>query len=266
MDILKRNKAPFSEAIWGALEEEAQAVFSKHLTGRKVVDFNGPHGLAFSGVNTGRVSGSKEKLAGASVGVRESLAVVELKVPFEIKESELELIMRGASAFNAEPIVQAARTLCEAENSLIFDGYKKASIGGVVESLEQKPVKVKGDDILPGVAEAVKTLANDQVEGPYALLIQPQYYAKLFSAAGNAGYPLTKKLSELLQGGEVLTVPTLTKGAMVMSLRGGDYEILSGVDIAMGYNKETASGHELFLFESLTFRINTPEAAIALEW
>ncbi len=266
MDILKRNKAPFSEAIWSTLEEEAQAVFAKHLTGRKVVDFDGPHGLAFSSVNTGRVTSAKEKLGGASVGVRESLAVVELKVPFEIKESELELLMRGANAFDAEPIVKAARALCDAENSLIFDGFKKAGIGGIVESLEQKPVKVKGDDILPGVAEAVKTLANDQVEGPYALLIQPQYYAKLFSVAGNAGYPLTKKLSELLQGGEVITAPALSKGAMVMSLRGGDFEILSGMDIGMGYQKETSSGHELFLFETLTFRIKTPEAAIALEW
>ena len=266
MDILKRNKAPFSAAIWSALESEAAAVFAKHLSGRKVVDFTGPNGLEFSGVNTGRVVATKEKLAQVLVGVRESLAVVELKVPFEIKESEIELILRGANAFDNASIVAAARALCDAENELVFEGYKKAGIAGLVDSLEQKPVKVKGDDILPGVAEAVKTLANDQVEGPYALLIQPQYYAKLFSAAGNAGYPLTKKLNELLQGGEVLTVPSLKKGAMVMSLRGGDYEILSGVDIAMGYNKETAEGHELFLFESLTFRVNTPEAAIALEW
>lgn len=266
MDILKRNKAPFSPAIWSVLEAEALAVFQKHLSGRKVVDYTGPAGLAFAGVNTGRAVASKEKLGSVSVSVRENLPVLELKVPFVVQESEIELILRGAPAFDNESIVKAAKTLCEAENALVFDGLKKEGIEGILSALCNPGVKVKGDDILPGVAEAVKELANAQVDGPYALLIQPQYYGKLFSVAGNAGYPLTKKLSELLKGGEVLPVPSLKKGAMVVSQRGGDYEILGGVDIAMGYNKETASGHELFFFETLTFRVNTPEAAVALEW
>lgn len=266
MDILKRNKAPFSAAVWGALETEAAAVFQKHLTGRKVVDYTGPAGLGFAGVNTGRAVAAKEKLGSVSVAVRENLPVLELKVPFVVKESEIDLILRGAPVFDNTSIVAAAKALCDAENALVFDGYKKEGIEGMVGALTNSAVKVKGDDILPGVAEAVKELVNAQVDGPYALLIQPQYYGKLFSVAGNAGYPLTKKLSELLKGGEVLPVPSLKKGAMVVSLRGGDYEILGGVDIAMGYNKELADGHELFLFETLTFRVNTPEAAVALEW
>lgn len=266
MDILKRRKAPFSDEVWGVLEEEARAVFARHLISRRVVDYIGEKGLDFAGVNTGAVTASKDKLGSVTVGVRQNLPVLELKVPFTIKESELDLILRGSNAFDNSSIVKAAKALCEAENSLVFDGFKKEGISGVVTSLELDSIKMKGDDILPGVADAIKTLKNNQVEGPYALLIQPQYYSKLFSLAGNDGYPVTKKLNELLQGGNVLPTPTLKNGALVVSLRGGDYEILGGVDIAMGYEKEVEGGYELFLFETLTFRVNTPEAAIALDW
>lgn len=265
MDILKRNRAPFDPAIWQVLESEAMAVFARHLTSRKVADYVGGNGLEFASVNTGKVNASKEKLAGVSVGVRESLPVLELKVPFVIKESEIELISRGASAFDNATIVKAAKDLCDAENALVFDGYKKEGIDGIVGALENS-IKMKGDDILPGVAEAVKTLKNNQVDGAYALLIQPQYYAKLFSLAGNNGYPVTKKLNEILGGGAVLPTPAIKNGALVVSLRGGDFEILGGVDISLGYNKEVDGGYELFLFETLTFRVNTPEAVVALDW
>lgn len=266
MDILKRKKAPFSDEIWSVLESEARAVFARHLTGRKVVDYVGEQGIEFAGINTGKVVASKEKLGSVGVGVRESLPVLELKVPFVIKEKELDLIIRGASQFDNSEIVKAAKALCEAENTIVFDGLKKEGIDGVVSLLELPAIKMKGDDLLPGVAEAVKTLKNSQVEGPYALLIQPQYYSKLFSLAGNDGYPVTKKLNELLKGGEVLPAPAIKNGALVMSLRGGDFEMIGGVDISMGFEKEVNGGYELFLFETLTFRVNTPEAAIALNW
>lgn len=41
MDILRRENAQFPASIWSAIEKEAGLVFGKHLTGRKVVDFNG---------------------------------------------------------------------------------------------------------------------------------------------------------------------------------------------------------------------------------
>ncbi|MDR0747332.1 MAG: bacteriocin family protein [Helicobacteraceae bacterium] len=265
MSLLKRHLAPFGEEVWSAIEGEAAAVFKRRLTSRKVADFKGGLGLAFAGANSGRVTAVKEKLRGATVGIRETLPVIELKVPFTLKRSETELLLREAGSFDNTAVVDAANALCAAENSLVFDGYK--NIDGIVSAVANAPVKVAGDDILTGVGEAIYALKNAHVGGKYALLIQPQYYAKLFTLSGSGGYPLTKKLGELLGGGEVIATGALKEGALVVSLRGGDYEILSGVDISIGYDGALPNGDcELFFFETLTFRVNTPEAAVKLSF
>ncbi|MDR1451413.1 MAG: bacteriocin family protein [Helicobacteraceae bacterium] len=263
MSILKRQLAPFGEKVWKAIEGEAKKVFKRRLTSRKIADYIGPKGLDFAAEGVGKVIALKEKLGGVSIGVREALKVLELKTHFVLKREEIDLIERDAKTFDDAAIVEAARAFSDAENAIVFDGFKTEGIDGVVSSLTQKPVKTHGDDILPAVAEAVRALRDEGVQGPYALAVQPQYYSKLFSAND---YPLTKKLSELLNGGKTINAPTLKEGALLVSLRGGDYEILGGIDISLGFEKETSAGVELFFFETFTFRVNTPEAAVALQW
>ena len=57
--------------------------------------------------------------------------------------------------------------------------------------------------------------------------------------------------------------PGLT-GAVVMSLRGGDFVFDSGQDISIGYDSHDAARVSLYLEESFTFRKATPEAAVVL--
>jgi uncharacterized linocin/CFP29 family protein len=264
MSILKRHLAPFGDKTWEAIEDEAKKVFARRLTSRKVADYLGAKGLEFAAVGTGKVTPLKEKLNGASIGVREALKVLELKTQFTLKQSEIDLIERGAKAFDNAAIVEAARALSDAENAIVFDGFKKEGIAGIASSLTQKPVKAQGDNILPAVSEAIRALRDEGVGGPYALVVQSQYYGKLFSLG--EGYPLNKKLNDLLDGGKAIGSTAIKEGALVISLRGGDYEILGGADISLGFDKETAQGAELFFFETLSFRVNTPEAAVALHW
>ncbi|HWN69016.1 MAG TPA: encapsulin, partial [Haliangium sp.] len=37
MDLLKRHLAPIVPAAWDAIDEEARAILSEHLAGRKLV-------------------------------------------------------------------------------------------------------------------------------------------------------------------------------------------------------------------------------------
>jgi uncharacterized linocin/CFP29 family protein len=47
-------------------------------------------------------------------------------------------------------------------------------------------------------------------------------------------------------------------------MRGGDFRLTVGRDIAIGYLGHTASSVELYLEESFTFEVLAPEAAIWL--
>ena len=51
---------------------------------------------------------------------------------------------------------------------------------------------------------------------------------------------------------------------MVVSLRGGDFLFESGQDLSIGYDHHDADEVHLYLEESFSFRVATPEAACAL--
>ena len=58
-------------------------------------------------------------------------------------------------------------------------------------------------------------------------------------------------------------IPGLQGGA-VISLRGGDFLFESGQDLAVGYDSHDADEVRLYIQESFSFRVATPEAACAL--
>jgi uncharacterized linocin/CFP29 family protein len=53
-------------------------------------------------------------------------------------------------------------------------------------------------------------------------------------------------------------------GAVVLSMRGGDFAFDSGQDISVGYESHDAEQVTLYLEESYSFRVLTPEAGVAI--
>jgi uncharacterized linocin/CFP29 family protein len=51
---------------------------------------------------------------------------------------------------------------------------------------------------------------------------------------------------------------------VVLSLRGGDFLFESGQDLSIGYARHDADMVQLYLEESFSFRVATPEAAVTL--
>jgi uncharacterized linocin/CFP29 family protein len=53
-------------------------------------------------------------------------------------------------------------------------------------------------------------------------------------------------------------------GAVVLTKRGGDFDLHLGQDVSIGYLNHTEKAVRLYLQESLTFLLLTTEAAVAL--
>jgi uncharacterized linocin/CFP29 family protein len=64
-------------------------------------------------------------------------------------------------------------------------------------------------------------------------------------------------------GGSIVWAPGL-KGGAVLSTRGGDFLFESGEDLSIGYRHHDDDAVHLYLEESFSFRVATPEAAVAL--
>ncbi len=62
-------------------------------------------------------------------------------------------------------------------------------------------------------------------------------------------------------GGPIVWAPAVD-GAVVVAMRGDDFRLTIGRDVAIGYLGHTAAVVELFLVESFTFEVLTPEAAV----
>jgi uncharacterized linocin/CFP29 family protein len=269
MDHLFRELAPVSSVGWTKIETEAKQTLKTMLAGRKLVDFKGPQGWEACSVATGRsdalASPSPASVEGPNVEarVRRVLPLVELRVPFEIRRSELAALDRGARDPDIDPAIEAARKIAIAENHTIFSGYPAAGIRGICEALTE-PAFSLGDDLESYpvlIATALTRLRDRGVNGPYAVALSDRCYTDLTDAT-KAGYPVLEHVRRLVDG-PLVWAPGLD-GAVVLSMRGGDFELTVGQDFSIGYLSDDAEHVRLYIEESFTFWTISPQAAIPL--
>jgi uncharacterized linocin/CFP29 family protein len=79
-----------------------------------------------------------------------------------------------------------------------------------------------------------------------------------------AGYPILEHVRRIVEG-PIVWAPGLA-GAVVVSLRGGDFELVVGRDFSIGYLDHDAKQVRLYIEESFTFRLLSPQAAVPLAY
>jgi uncharacterized linocin/CFP29 family protein len=230
-----------------------------------LVDFSGPHGWQHSATNLGRVEAVDSPAAdGVRAAQRRVLPLVELRAEFSVARSELADNDRGALDADLAQLDAAAQRIAIAENVAVFHGWAKAGIAGIAEAspVEAQPLGDSVEDYPRSVARAVEALREVGVEGSYGLALGPDEYTQVIETAEHGGYPLFDHLEKIL-GGPIVWAPGV-KGAVVLSLRGGDFLFESGQDLAIGYSHHDAEAVHLYLEESFSFVVATPEAAAPL--
>ncbi|MGF1598693.1 MAG: family 1 encapsulin nanocompartment shell protein [Acidimicrobiales bacterium] len=269
MNHLHRELAPISDEAWKRVDDEARDALHEFLAGRRLVDVDGPHGWAFAAVPTGAIDAvttdgpSAETGGGATTtALRSVLRLVEVRVPFSIDRETLRKVDRGAPDVALDTVVEAARRAAAIEDDAIFAGLEAADIMGCLSGSEHEPVTyLTPAEITPAVAEAIAVLQDAGIEGPYGLALDPDAWRSVV-ATTDRGYPLIQHL-RLLIDGPVVRAPTL-HGGLLVSQRGGDFELIIGGDLAIGYESSDATSIELYLTESFTFRNLEPAAGAAL--
>ena len=265
MDDLLRKLAPISTEAWAAIDEEAKKHLTVSLGARRIVDFNGPLGWDFSAVTLGKVESIQgDPEPGVTAALRRVQPLVELRAGFELPRRELENIARGRKDPDLEPVRRAARAIALAEDRSIFHGYPPGHIVGLFEASSENALTLTRDyQKYPlVVSEALARLHANGVGGPYALALGPECYRGLAGTATSGGYPVLEHVQHLIDG-PVFWVPSV-RGALVATLRGGDFELTVGRDLSIGYEDHSASTVQLYLQESITFRVLAPEAAVPL--
>jgi uncharacterized linocin/CFP29 family protein len=262
MNHLHRELAPITEEAWSAIDNEAKERLSTFLAARKLVDFSGPHGWTHASVNLGRVTAlSSSPAAGVAAAAREVQPLVELRTELTLPRAVIDSIARGAPDPDLDPVVDAARRMAFAEDNLVFNGFGAGGVKGLAQASPHAALAMPSDfDRFPtAVAQAIGVLREAGVGGPYALALGPDPYTSL-TETSYGGYPVLNHVRLLLEG-PLVWAPAV-ECAVVLSMRGGDFELTSGEDLSIGYLTHDAGAVRLFLEESLTFRVLAPEAAV----
>lgn len=264
MNDLYRDLAPITPEAWSEIEDEARSALTTTLAGRRLVDFIGPLGWQSSSVDLGRTADLPRRDDGAIARVRRVQPLVELRIPFQLQRREIDALARGAKDADLAPIVAAARAAALAEDGAIFNGYAEADVVGVMSGSDNDALSLSSDyTTYPEVAaEAVQLLRSRGVAGPYAIALGPRCYAGLTSTTHSGGYPVFDHLKSLVDG-PLVHAPAVD-GSVVMSMRGGDYELTVGRDFSIGYLAHDAETVTLYVESSFAFLNNAPEAAVPL--
>ena len=265
MNNLKRELAPLSSAAWQEIDAEATRVLKLKLAGRKLVDFDGPLGPTGAAVNTGRREPlSQGPLADVEAARRQVLPLIELRSYFDLSREEMDAVERGAEDHDLQPLIDAATRMAYAEDTAVFHGYAAGGIRGIDQSSAHPILPIPDDyQAYPhSIAEATRLLRLAGVDGPYAIALGPRYYTGLTQAVGDGGYPVLNVVRKLVDG-PLVWAPAVN-GAVVLSMRGGDFELTIGQDMSIGYQSHTDAVVRLYLIETMAFRVLTPEAAVAL--
>ena len=175
-------------------------------------------------------------------------------------------MVRGAKDVDLASLEQAARVAALFEERVVYLGLAEANIKGLKLCAEDTCLTMgsQPEQLLEGIAQGMTIFTERSMEGPYAFVAGPKIWSKM--SAHLQGYPVKMQAENLLSG-PVLLSPYLSgtygKETYMISIRGGDLEIVLGQDLSVGDEKHTDIAVTLYFTESLTFRILEPAAVIS---
>jgi uncharacterized linocin/CFP29 family protein len=265
MNNLHRELAPISAAAWAEIETEARRTFTQNAAGRRAFDVIVESDQKFAAVGTGHLFELEPPAPGMRARRRGVAPVVEFRVPFRVTRVAVDDVERGAKDADWQPVKDAAKQLALTEDRAAIDGFASGSITGVRQVTSNGRLSLSADarEYPTVVAQAVSALRLVGVSGPYNLLLSADLYTSVAETSDH-GYPIREHLARVIgQGGEITWAPAI-EGALLVSTRGGDYELHLGQDISIGYLSHDAEIIELYFQESLTFLAHTAEASVDL--
>jgi uncharacterized linocin/CFP29 family protein len=264
MDILRRESAQLPDPVWKELDEAA-ATSAKHvMTARRIATFDGPRGWDYIATPLGTMKACATREGKAVVCVPEIALLAQIRADFSLPWSAVEAFERGGPALDTTTAEEAAREVGLAEDRLAYSGDP---VGTGFLADPQSPRVRLGDwsdpaRVLHDLVQAVETLDRAGVPEPYEAVLSPdRYYAYL--AAANRGYPVTRHTKALLA--DVHRSLVMRDGGALFSMRGGDFILTVGGDLAVGYRSHDRDALHLFCVETLAPQTLDPGAVCLLE-
>jgi uncharacterized linocin/CFP29 family protein len=254
------SPAFFAPELMSRIEETAVSAARDILSGRRIIDVEGPYGLGLTTIEVGnddlcRQPGPTE----ASAVLSRALSLPMIYRRFSLSKRRIAAFQEMGQPPNLKMVEDAAQAVAMREEEFIYQGQTDFHLQGLLTADGRNILKggdwANVDVVLDNVIAAVNTLDGKGYRGPYGLALAPALYNNLFRR-----YP----------GSDLLQVEHLkrlcTRGIVKADIEGGVLvakdvgSIVLGQDLQIAYLSPDAAHENFAVTESLVLKIEAADA------
>jgi len=258
-NYLGRADAPLQPETWELLDKTMIEVAKTHLSGRKILPYEGPFGLGLKFVPL-----STEAKEG--VAISQPIPLVEIQKTFRLIKSDLAAYERDGVTLNTAPLIQASLECAKLEDQIIFQGW--SGIPGLLTVSGNQKAKLSSweevGDAAQDIIKAVTLLDEAGFPGPYALALAPQRYNLLFRRYSQGNQTELDHLKSII-GASIVKAPFLKKGGVLLASGIIYASLIVGQDMTIGFIGPDEEGLVFSVSETLVPLIRQPRSICQLE-
>jgi len=256
--------AKVSTELVDRIEEAAVAAAREILSGRRILDVDGPYGVGLTTVEVGNDELTQDADSGlASAVVSRALAVPMIYRRFSISKRHIAAFEERGQPMNLKAAEDTAQEVAAREEDFIYHGQPNFHLGGLL-TVEGRHILKAGnwqsvDRAVDDVIHAVNILDGSGYRGPYGLALAPELYNNLFRRYPGSELLQIEHLKRLCTRG---IAKAAIQGAVLVASDVGS--IVLGQDLQVAHLSSDAAHENFAVSESLVLKIEAPDAICAI--
>ena len=241
---------------------EAAAVSAARdvLSGRRIIDVEGPYGMGLTTVEVGNDDRCREPGPNeASAVVSHAISVPMIYRRFAISKRRIAAFRGMGQPLNLKTVEDAAQAVAAREEEFIYQGQTDFHLSGLLTAPGRQTIKPGNwqnvDEVLADVINAVNALDSKGYRGPHGLALAPELYNNLFRRYPGSDLLQIEHLKRLCTRG---IVKADIEGCVLVSRDVGS--IILGQDLQVSYLSSDAAHENFSISESVVLKIEAPDA------
>jgi uncharacterized linocin/CFP29 family protein len=242
------------------IEQAAVSAARDVISGRRIIDVEGPYGVGLTTVEVGNDDKCREPGPDeASAVMSRALSVPMIYRRFALSKRRIAAFREMGQPLHLKVVEDAAQAVAAREEEFVYYGQADFNLSGLLNAPGRQSIKAGNwdnvDEVLADVINAVNALDGKGYRGPYGLALAPELYNNLFRRYPGSDLLQIEHLKRLCTRG---IVKAAIEGCVLVSREVGS--IVLGQDLQISYLSTDAAHENFSISESLILKIEAPDA------
>jgi uncharacterized linocin/CFP29 family protein len=254
------ERSVVSSALMEQIEAAAVSAARDVISGRRIIDVEGPYGLGLTTLEVGNDDKCREPSPEeASAVVSRALSLPMIYRRFAVSKRRIAAFQEMGQPLSLKAAEDAAQAVAAREEEFVYKGQAEFHLSGLLTAEGRQSIKGRNwdnvDEVLADVIEAVNVLDGRGYRGPYGLALAPDLYNNLFRRYPGSDLLQIEHLKRLCTRG---IVKAAIEGGVLVSRDVGS--IVLGQDLQISHLTTDAAHEHFSVSESLVLKIEAPDA------